>query len=170
MGCASSKTTDDAAASGGREPVKATPVKATAKTDAAEGANEFREVSLSPKSGGAKKASASDGGSSTPLAKPKAAVDDKLVHEMSEAVTSVKATPTPAAAQATGVKTIPKPKPIANAEQGGAQLEKSKTQRKNERRRQREKQKKAEEKQANAIRAISMQRNGPAVSVDRDLY
>jgi len=168
MGCASSKTTDDAAASVGREPVKATPVKATAKTDAAEGANEFREVSLSPKSGGAKKASASDGGSSTPLAKPKAAVDDKLVHEMSEAVTSVKATP--AAAQATGVKTIPKPKPIANAEQGGAQLEKSKTQRKNERRRQREKQKKAEEKQANALRAISMQRNGPAVSVDRDLY
>ena len=153
MGCVSSKTTDDAsAASGGGEPVKATPVKATEKTAAAEGASEFREVSLSPKSGGGKKATASEGGGSTPLAKPKAAVDEKLVHEMSEAVTSV--------------KNIPKPKPIANAENGGPPLEKSKTQRKNERRRQREKQKKAEEKQANALRAMS----GLTVSVDRDLY
>ena len=41
MGCVSSKTTDDAsAASGGGEPVKATPVKATEKTAAAEGASE----------------------------------------------------------------------------------------------------------------------------------
>lgn len=164
MGCVSSKTTDYAShASGGGEPVKATPVKATEKT--AEGASEFREVSLSPKSGGGKKATASEGGSSTPLAKPKAAVDEKLVHEMSEAVTSVKAKPA-ATKTASGVKNIPKPKPIANAENGGPPLEKSKTQRKNERRRQREKQKKAEEKQANAMRAMS----GLTVSVDRDLY
>ena len=47
MGCVSSKTTDDA--SDASEPVKATPVKATEKTAAAEGASEFREVSLSPK-------------------------------------------------------------------------------------------------------------------------
>ena len=53
------------------------------------------------------------------------------------------------------MKNIPKPKPIANAENGGPPLEKSKTQRKNERRRQREKQKKAEEKQANALRAMT---------------
>ena len=166
MGCVSSKTMDNASpASGGGEPVKATPVKATEKTAAAEGASEFREVSLSPKSGGGKKATASEGGSSTPLAKPKAAVDEKLVHEMSEAVTSVKAKPA-ATKMASGVKNSPKSKPIANAENGGPPLEKSKTQRKNERRRQREKQKKAEEKQANAMRAMS----GLTVSVDRDLY
>ena len=92
MGCVSSKTTDDAsAASGGGEPVKATPVKATEKTSRR--GDKVREVSLSPKSGGGKKATASEGGGSTPLAKPKAAVDEKLVHEMSEAVTSVKAKP-----------------------------------------------------------------------------
>jgi hypothetical protein len=108
----------------------------------------------------------------TPVATP-SAVDDTVVKEMTAAVESVKPNTRAATAaaaktkEAPASKTIPKPKPAASADGDAADgLTKSKSQRKNERKRERAKQRKAEEKSTTALGL----RDGPVVSVQRDLY
>jgi len=175
MGCLSSKPADAPTGATTPAPTSTTngapssaTVAATATTSASKKtpSADFQEVNLSKPA----KAKA------TPVATP-SAVDDTVVKEMTAAVESVKpntraaattATTTTAAKtkEAPASKTIPKPKPAGPDGDAADGLTKSKSQRKNERKRERAKQRKAEEKSTKAIGL----RDGPVVSVQRDLY